>query len=207
MLSFVVGGGINVEEHDYDQERKHDDRGRTEDVGAKGGAAEAMAMPVAATAVTAAGIGRVRWGAVWAGFIVTISLTLLLTTLGIGLGLTMVPTGHTGGLAYWILASTIVSLFIGAVLTSKLGGVRTVGAGIVHGVLVWGLLVLLDAVAGGMARGAAGFAGMLVVTGPEMGERAMMTRIAGWWFFVGGLVTLISAMLGGAAGVSADRNE
>ena len=180
------------------------------DVGAKGGSADAAAMrasDIPGTAALAVPIGRVRWGATWAGFVVAIATTLLLAALGVGIGLTLDRTGVGGPLAYWMLGSVIIAVFLGSYLVSRFGNVRDAWTGVLHGVVLWSLIMLLNVALGGIARGVAGFAGISTVSPPMEGMRTSLTSEAGLWFFTGSLILLIVAAIGGALGAGSEEHE
>lgn len=92
---------------------------------------------------------RTSWGAVFAGFIVAIVIQTILTLLGlaIGLGAIDLTTGGLGGLgtgaAIWAALTAIISLFVGGLVAGHFAGRLTRGSGLLHGVLVWGLSMLL----------------------------------------------------------------
>lgn len=183
---------------------------RKGDVGAKGGAADAAAMrasDIPGTAALAVPIGRLRWGATWAGFVVAIATTILLAALGVGIGLALDRAGVGGPLAYWTLGSIIIAVFLGSYLTSRFGNVRDVWTGVLHGVVLWSLIMLLNIALGGIARGVAGFAGISSVAPPMAGMQSELTREAGLWFFIGSLILLIVAAIGGALGAGSEEHE
>lgn len=92
---------------------------------------------------------RMNWGAVFAGFIVAIVTQMILTLLGlaIGLGAIDLTTGGLSGLgtgaAIWAGLTALISLFLGGLVAGHLAGRLTRRDGMLHGVLVWGLTMLL----------------------------------------------------------------
>ncbi|HEX7089184.1 MAG TPA: hypothetical protein VF192_03555 [Longimicrobiales bacterium] len=92
---------------------------------------------------------RMSWGAVFAGFIVAMVVQMILTLLGlaIGLGAIDLTTGDFSGLgtgaAIWAGLTALISLFVGGLVAGYLAGRLTRGNGMLHGVLVWGLTMLL----------------------------------------------------------------
>src|SRR5690606_1710349 len=99
--------------------------------------------------VSRARAGRMNWGAVFAGFIVAMVVQMILTLLGlaIGLGAIDLTTGGVGGLgtgaAIWAGLSALISLFVGGLAAGYMAGRLTRADGMLHGVLVWGLTMLL----------------------------------------------------------------
>ncbi len=92
---------------------------------------------------------RVRWGAVFAGFVIALVTQMLLTVLGLAVGLTAVdpregaPGSALGwGAAVWGVVSLLASLFVGGYVAGRLAGVFRAGDGAMNGVLVWALSLL-----------------------------------------------------------------
>ncbi|TCP71733.1 hypothetical protein [Sphingomonas sp. PP-CE-1G-424] len=111
---------------------------------------------------------RISWGAIFAGVVIAIAVQLVLGILGTGIGLTMVDPveGTTPGAAgfgigagiYWII-TTIIALGAGGYSAARLAGVHDRFDGLVHGLVVWGVtliltLYLLTSAVGGIIGGA-----------------------------------------------------
>src|SRR5581483_6032365 len=116
------------------------------------------------------GLQRVRWGAVFAGLFFTVVTQMLLTVLGLAIGLTAVDPrqGAPGeafgwGAAIWAVLSLIVSLFVGAYMTGRLSNVSNRGDGALNGALTWAvsLVVMLYLVGSGAASLVSGVFGLL----------------------------------------------
>ncbi|MDB5106830.1 MAG: hypothetical protein JWP91_4519 [Fibrobacteres bacterium] len=94
---------------------------------------------------------RISWGAVFAGLIVAVMVSLILALLGMSIGLGAVnPTEEANpfsglgiGAAIWWVASSLVSLFFGGWVAARMAGIPKGFDGALHGVLTWGLLTLL----------------------------------------------------------------
>lgn len=110
----------------------------------------------------------ISWGAVFAGVIIAVAIQIVLGILGTGIGLTMVDPseGTTPGAAgfgigagiYWLI-TTIVALGAGGYAASRVADVHDRFDGLVHGLVVWGVtllltLYLLTSVVGGIIGGA-----------------------------------------------------
>jgi len=87
---------------------------------------------------------RVSWGAILAGAVVALAVNLVFMLLGTGIGLS---TGHmmenrqiATGAAVWVSVSTLISLFLGGWVASKLAVGENRLEAIIHGVIVWGVL-------------------------------------------------------------------
>lgn len=123
--------------------------------------------PLEASAVTR-GITRVSWGAIFAGVVIAVAVQVVLGILGTGIGLSMVDPveGTTPGAAgfgigaglYWLI-TTVIALGAGGYAAARVAGVHDRFDALVHGLVVWGVtliltLYLLTSVVGGIIGGA-----------------------------------------------------
>ncbi len=179
------------------------ERRREEEAGQKGGAAEAfmggIALPQAAEVVIP--IGRVQWGPVFSGLVVAVGISVVLSALGVALGFSLGPPPRAGGLPYWMIGSQVVGLFIGAMLAARQSRVSHMFTGVVTGAVVWSLFLIADLVFGLTGF----FSQMTAVTRPFVATARTMTANLGWWIFIGYIILLISAILGGASGVTPEE--
>jgi hypothetical protein len=96
-------------------------------------------------------IRRISWGAVFAGLIVSVMVSLVLATLGMSIGLGAVnpmeesnPFSGLGmGAALWWVISSLIALFCGGWVAARMAGIPKRFDGALHGVLAWGLVTLL----------------------------------------------------------------
>jgi hypothetical protein len=122
--------------------------------------------------------GRVSWGAVFAGVVITLVLQALLTLLGIGIGAAKVEPlqqaepgrGLTTGAAIWFLISTLIAVYVGAMIAGKKSGAVTKGDRALHGFLAWGTSAIIGVVSLTTTAGA-----FLGGAGSLMGSTAAMT--------------------------------
>ncbi len=111
---------------------------------------------------------RLSWGAVFAGVVLAIAVQLVLGILGAGIGLTLVDPveGTTPGASgfgigagiYWLI-TTVVALGAGGYAAARVAGVHERFDALVHGLVVWGVtliltLYLLTSAVGGIIGGA-----------------------------------------------------
>jgi len=105
---------------------------------------------VAAPAAALLGI-RVAWGGVWSGFLVAVGVFLLLSTLGLAIGISSADIGpnqslNAGalgtGAAIWSGVTLLIALFVGGLVATRAGAIYDKAAGVVEGGLVWVLSVL-----------------------------------------------------------------
>jgi hypothetical protein len=124
---------------------------------------------------------RVRWGGVMSGFVVALGALMLLTALGLAIGLTALDdlrvvtrqdaSGLGLGAGVWAFLTLLVTFFLAGMVSTRVTDRPDRGGAILHGALVWvlcsvflfwmifsgislGLSGLFGAV-GGLARGAA----------------------------------------------------
>ncbi|MGI9114383.1 MAG: hypothetical protein DLM52_08340 [Chthoniobacterales bacterium] len=112
---------------------------------------------------------RISWGAIFAGAIIALATQLVLTLIGMAIGLATVSpaTGGTPsgtalgvGATVWLLLSSLISLFLGGYISARLGGTFN---GWLHGLTTWGVvtmltIMLLTTAAGGLIGAASGLA-------------------------------------------------
>ena len=111
---------------------------------------------------------RLSWGAIFAGVVIAVAVQLVLGILGAGIGLTMVDPveGTTPGAAgfgigagiYWLI-TTVLALGAGGFAAARVAGVHERFDALVHGLVVWGVtliltLYLLTSAVGGIIGGA-----------------------------------------------------
>ncbi len=111
---------------------------------------------------------RISWGAIFAGVVLAVAVQLVLGILGTGIGLTLVDPveGSTPGAAgfgigagiYWLI-TTVLALGAGGYAAARVAGVAERFDALVHGLVVWGVtliltLYLLTSAVGGIIGGA-----------------------------------------------------
>ncbi|SFN52679.1 hypothetical protein SAMN05216516_109106 [Izhakiella capsodis] len=99
---------------------------------------------------------RVSWGSIIAGVITAMAVSLLLTTLGTSLGLSMLSpqsedmiNGADTAVMIWSVISIVLSLACGGFVAGRLAGVD----GTIHGFLSWATSLLVASVLGFAAAG------------------------------------------------------
>jgi hypothetical protein len=95
---------------------------------------------------------RISWGAIFAGVIVVLAVQLLLSMLGLGIGLSFVNpaegnsanAGSIGlGAGIWWGVSYLIALFAGGYVAGRLAGSLLSWDGALHGILVWAFTLLV----------------------------------------------------------------
>lgn len=124
---------------------------------------------------------RISWGAIIAGTFTALSIQLVLSLLGIGIGLITLdpqtgdnPSGSaigTGAIIWWTLTS-LVSLFLGGMIAGRTAGTFN---GSLHGFVTWATVtvatvLLLSTALGGAFQGATGLAQFAARQMPQMAQ-------------------------------------
>jgi hypothetical protein len=106
---------------------------------------------------------RLDWSALFAGALIGWGAMLFLSLVGMTLGLSVIdpfasrPVVSNTGAAIWGALSAAVSAFIGAFAVVRLAGERRRTESLVHGVVSWGMSLLLAGLIALFAAGVAAF--------------------------------------------------
>ncbi|MCL6520285.1 MAG: hypothetical protein K6T99_10675 [Armatimonadetes bacterium] len=141
----------------------------SEEAGRKGGAA-AMAAGVPTIGTRAEAIAwtrdRVRWGPVWAGFLVALGAQVVLGACGLAVALSLynpaVPdfTARVSNfIGIWSGISMLVVLFVGGYIAGRMAAVAGMKNGLTQGTMVWALALM-----GGTVLSAFGISWLLGAT-------------------------------------------
>ncbi|MDI6828669.1 MAG: hypothetical protein QME62_09315 [Armatimonadota bacterium] len=128
----------------------------SEEAGRKGGAA-AMAAGVPTVGTRAEAIAwtrdRVRWGPVWAGFLVTLGAQVVLGACGLAVALSLYNPAApdfaarvSNTLGIWSGISMLVVLFIGGYIAGRMAAVAGLKNGLAQGTMVWALALMAGTV-------------------------------------------------------------
>jgi hypothetical protein len=120
----------------------------------------------------ASAIKRVSWGAIFAGAVVAIVTQIALSLMGLGLGLGAFDPATSDdtvrglgiGAGIWLALSTIVSFYTGGYVAGRLAGLPKRPDGLIHGVVMWGVvslftIYLASSAIGSVVSGAFGVVG------------------------------------------------
>ena len=110
-------------------------------------------QPSFATPVGTAVVRRISWSAIIAGVLLAVMAQILMNILGLAISAAALdpdaprnaigPTFSTGAVV-WMGVSTMLSLFIGGYVASRLSGNSNRGDAMLHGLIVWALSTLLS---------------------------------------------------------------
>nr|WP_298723806.1 hypothetical protein [uncultured Steroidobacter sp.] len=120
---------------------------------------------------------KISWGGIWAGMLTVLGTLLVLTTLGVAVGISAVNPGQTQagtfgtGAAIWSGLSLLIALFVGGMAATRLGMVFDRAAGAFEGALVWvlSLLVVLWLASSGVQLVASGISSLFGGIGQTVG--------------------------------------
>jgi len=132
---------------------------------------------------------RVSWGAIFAGLFVTMVIQLTLTLLGAAVGAASLEPFRdqhfgrrmaiTSGV--WLLATGLISIWVGACVSGRLSGGPRRGDGMIHGIVTWSvstcatLALLATAVGTNIGGTGALLGGALALGGLTKGENGSST--------------------------------
>jgi hypothetical protein len=153
---------------------------------------------------------RVSWGGVFGGVLVALGFLLLMTALGVAVGISAAQPGGTdtgtlgAGAGIWAGVSLLVALFIGGWVSTRIGAIFDGTTGFFEGALVWVVSVLLMLCMAGTGLGML-FGGASKLVG---GAAQALTSVlqssqatsAAWITFGALLLSLLAAVLGAMAG-------
>jgi hypothetical protein len=145
-----------------------------------------------------------KWSAIFGGLILGLATLTLLTALWFAMAYGSNIEGIRQNLDWFVGGSAIVALFLGGVFTGYLSGVHGAGTGALHGMTLWGLLLMITVIVG--VPSVVGTLGLE----QTVDQATAITPIrvvgvwAGFWTILGGFV---AAGLGGMIGGAMTRRE
>lgn len=92
---------------------------------------------------------KVSWGGIFGGVLVAVGLLLLLTALGVAVGISAAEPGQTDastvgtGAGIWAGAALLIALFVGGLVSTRIGAISDGATGFFEGALVWVVSILL----------------------------------------------------------------
>ena len=113
-------------------------------------------------------VNRVSWGAIFAGVVVGLVVQVLLTMLGIGIGIATLDPGTADnpaastfsiGTGIWYVVSGIIAAYTGGYIAARMSGKTVATTGALHGLTTWAVttllvLYMLSTAVGGIVGGA-----------------------------------------------------
>ncbi|NED95834.1 TIGR04086 family membrane protein [Phytoactinopolyspora alkaliphila] len=138
------------------------------------------------------GPSLVRWSAVLAGAVIGFALMILLSSLWVAWGEGGNVDAIADNLHWFAFATAVVALLVAGIIAGGLSGTPGAGTGLMHGVLVWGL-ILVVATAFSIPQSLRLF-DTFTTPLPELGAGTL------WATFLSLLIGLIAAGVGGLIG-------
>ena len=92
---------------------------------------------------------KVSWGGIFGGVLVAVGVLVLLAALGMAIGISATEPGETEaatlgmGAGIWAALSLLAALFIGGMVSTRIGAISDRTTGFFEGVLVWVVSILL----------------------------------------------------------------
>ncbi len=144
---------------------------------------------------------RIGLRAILCGVIVMLAIQLVMIVFGAAVGLTAVHPSAAAekgvgiGLYVWLTLSFIVAAFFGSWFASSTARAISRGEGLLHGVLIWGIMALISTwVIGGAVSQILGSA-----LGNAQDQKAL-AQVGLWGLFLLLILPLFAALIGGALG-------
>ena len=161
---------------------------------------------------------RLDWSALFGGAVLGWGILLLLSMIGMIIGLSVIdpfgvrPAASNSGAAIWGAASAVVASFAGAFLVVRLAGDRRRSESLAHGAVSWGMSMLLAGMIALFASGVAAFSrtpanntnlhrgtrGQTVAVVETTGNGGLVAIFA----TAGAVLALVGSMLGALAAAS-----
>ena len=160
---------------------------------------------------------RLAWSALFAGTLIGWGVLLVLSLIGIVLGLSVIdpfrarPAISNSGAALWGAVSAVVSSFIGGFAVVRLAGDRRRGESLVHGTVSWAMSMLLAGLIALFVSGVAAFtrtpARNTAISRNTRGQTAALVATSGNGpvvaiFAAGAVLALVGSLLGSLAAAS-----
>ncbi|MDQ1424818.1 MAG: hypothetical protein QOD72_2316 [Acidimicrobiaceae bacterium] len=149
----------------------------------------------------------IRWAAVFSGAVIGLGVGLLGSMLFLGLAFDTGTAEFRDNLSWWLAGTAIVATFLGAFIAGLLAGPRGFGAGLAHGMTLWGVLVVGLLAAAVPILTAYGTTFSVGVGSTTYSVTSASYWSAFWTLLIGLGAAAIGGLLGGALPRSARRVE
>ena len=147
---------------------------------------------------------RVSWAGIWAGLFAGLGIQIMLTSLGLGVGLTSSGTSATDyvknlpmGVEVWTGLVWLFSAFLAGYVAAWMSGAYDRADGVFHGFATWGLMMTV------LFCSATLMTGLMRIEQFATFPLTPLLKASAWWMFVCGIISLGCAYLGGRIGVRA----
>jgi hypothetical protein len=177
---------------------------------------------------------QVRWGPILAGLVTALSTQLVLSALGVAIGMSSIggsgaPRSEAGGvgagIGIWSIISLLISLFVGGWIATRSAGRMTRNSALLNGAILWASTLALSAWL--LSSGVSGAFGLVAanadtlinqipqspavvpspsVTAQQAPDLAGNAAKVSGSFVLGSLLGLAAALIGSAAGCRIPRS-
>jgi MFS family permease len=149
----------------------------------------------------------IRWAAVFSGAVIGLGLGLLGSMLFLALAFDTGTAEFRDNLSWWLAGTAIVATFLGAFIAGILAGSRGFGAGLAHGMTLWGVLIVGLLAAAIPILSAYGTTFKVDIGTTTYSVTSASYWSAFWTLLIGLGAAAIGGLLGGALPRSARRVE
>lgn len=132
-------------------------------------------------------VGAISWSAIATGAVIAVALQTVLLLLGLAITSSVGDRVPEGGYSLWVVLVQVVALAVGAALTARLSHAERKMNGVAAGVMTWAVSLVIGGAASAFVMG------------------AQLDRGA-WSAFLGALIGLAAALLGGSFGATIGRS-
>lgn len=157
---------------------------------------------------------KISWGGIFGGVLAGIGTLLLLSSLGLAIGISAADPGDSSasaigaGAAIWTSLTLLVALFVGGWASTRLSMLWERTTALYEGMLVWviSMMLILYLTASGIGLVASGAFGSLgdaaQAAGSSVNEAGLSTEVSAtaWLTFVALVLSLLAAIGGAAMG-------
>jgi hypothetical protein len=172
---------------------------------------------------------RVRWGPILAGIVIAISTQLVLSALGVAIGMTVGaadaqadPNAIGLGVGIWSIISLFIALLLGSWIMARTCGPMNKNTALLNGAILWATTLALSSWL--LASGVTGTFGIVMANAGEIADRVNVNpggtqnitpeearniadnvARAGWSFLFGSLLGLVASLVGATLGARRPR--
>ncbi len=170
---------------------------------------------------------RVRWGPIFAGIVIALSTQLVLSALGVAIGMSVGadaqadPNSIGLGVGIWSIISLFIALMLGSWIMARTCGPMNKNTALLNGAILWATTLALSSWL--LASGVSGTFGIVMANAGEIADRVNVdpsaanltpnearniadgVARAGWSFLFGSLLGLVASLIGATLGARRPR--
>ncbi|MCT7984363.1 hypothetical protein NG796_13750 [Laspinema sp. A4] len=170
---------------------------------------------------------RVRWGPIFAGIVIALSTQLVLSALGVAIGMSVGADAQSDpnsiglGVGIWSIISLFIALMLGSWIMARTCGPMNKNTALLNGAILWATTLALSSWL--LASGVSGTFGIVMANAGEIADRVNVdpgaanltpnearniadgVARAGWSFLFGSLLGLVASLIGATLGARSPR--